>query len=141
MKRTSSVRAFLIRRLSTSALLLLTPPAAHMFLKCSSALKTFSCNIMRSLSSSICARHLRTIDAADGSPSESSSDASDAKKHFKDSHNKKYINLYATNLHAQTVGHLHPHHARCHPRNHRHRLHHPHRHPPHPPPHQNHQDH
>jgi hypothetical protein len=80
INRTSSARAFLIRRLSTSALLLLPPPAAHMFLKCASALKTFSCNKMRSLSSSICARHLRTIDAADGSPSESSSDAPDARK-------------------------------------------------------------
>ena len=35
------------------------------------------------------AESVRTIDAADGSPSESSSDASAAKQKFKDSHNKK----------------------------------------------------
>ena len=55
--------------------------------------------------------------------------------------NSMTSNKNTAHLHQQTVVHLHPYHAYCHPRNHRHRHHHPHRHPPHPPPLQNHQDH
>ena len=77
VRLTNSARAFLTLRLRNSASWVVTPPAASLDLWCSSALNTLSCNriMMRSSSSSLYARQLRTIECAEGVPSASRSAA------------------------------------------------------------------